>query len=215
MVLNSSAQVLPGFGAADFTFTALSTLFYDPMSIEIGGSWQHAQQARFFAQLDYQFWSNFQPPALVIQQQQGCQLPGGKPCTVTIAPGAFPAMSFINVWIPRVGEEITISDVSTLRFGYAYRPSFLDGVSNGSGNYLDPPKHMLHLGWGLKFQHFLHFETPCQLDLHLGYQYLVLQHIVKTAGNEAGNANDPKIGSPGYDAGGNIFGGGISLSMAL
>jgi hypothetical protein len=44
---------------------------------------------------------------------------------------------------------------------------------------------------------------------------LELQRVVKTSGNEIGIAGDPKIGSPGYDAGGNLLGGGVSLSMAF
>jgi len=117
--------------------------------------------------------------------------------------------------VPRFGEEVLLSETATVRVGYAYRPSILKGVSNGEGNYLDPPKHMINLGLGLIYRHFMGFEVQNHVDFHFSYQYLELQHIVKTAGNETGNASDPKIGTPGYDAGGNLLGGGVSLSLAF
>jgi hypothetical protein len=117
--------------------------------------------------------------------------------------------------IPRVGEEISLSEVSTIRVGYAYRPSFLAEVPNGAGNYLDPPKHMVNLGLGLNYKHFMGFETAARLDFNLSYHALVTQTITKTSGDEAGNPSGTKIGSPGYDAGGKILGGGVTLSLAL
>ncbi len=97
------------------------------------------------------------------------------------------------------------------------RPSIFsdpNGPTEG-GNYLDPAKHSLTLGWGLKYQHFLGFETGCQLDFNVLFQHLPVQHVVKSPGNEVGNLSDLKIGAPGYDAGGNILGGGVSLSLAF
>ena len=114
-----------------------------------------------------------------------------------------------------MGEEWNLNDVTTLRVGYAYRPSMLKNPPNESGNYVDPSKHMIHLGLGLNYKKFLHFEAPCQIDFHLAYHYLILQKITKSAGNEKGDSTDSKIGAPGYDAGGNILGGGVSLSLAF
>lgn len=216
IALNSSARAFGNLAAVDFNFTGTSALFYDPMAIELGGSFRHFNVARFFGQLEYQFWSNYQSPAILIQQPEttNCTPPGS--CgTLRINPGKLPGFTFVNILVPRVGEEIQLTDSMTVRVGYAYRPSILDGVPNGSGNYLDPAKHMANVGLGLRFDRFFSFNQPWNLDFNLAYQYLVTQQITKTAGNEIGTANDLKIGAPGYEAGGNLFGGGVSLTLAI
>lgn len=215
MVLSSAARVFGNFAAVDFNFTALSTLFYDPMALELGGAYKFFSWWKAYAQVDYQFWSAFQAPALVIQQPQTTNC-SGSGCTggsLNISPGSFPAYQYVDVVVPRFGEEFYLNEITTIRLGYAYRPSILGSVSNGNGNYLDPPKHMASLGLGLNYKHFLGFEATNQIDFHLAYQYLIQQTISKTAGNEVGNAADPKIGSPGYVAGGSVYGGGVSLSL--
>jgi hypothetical protein len=117
--------------------------------------------------------------------------------------------------IPRIAEEWTVG-TTKYRFGYGYRPSILkNNPPDGAGNYLDPDKHMFNAGASLEFQHFLGYDTPWRLDLNATYQLLVTESIVKTSGDEAGNAGDPKIGAPGYDAGGSVWGGGASLTFAF
>jgi hypothetical protein len=215
MVLSSAARVFGNFAAVDFNFTALSTLYYDPMSLEWGGTWKYLSWSRAYVQIDYQFWSAFQAPALLIQQVNttSCVGSGCNNGTLVISPGSVPSFPYQDMIVPRFGDEILLSESTTLRLGYVYRPSILGSVSNGNGNYLDPPKHIVTLGLGLKFSHFLGFNTANQIDFHLGYQYLVRQPIFKTAGNESGNLGDSKIGSPSYVAGGANYGGGVSLSL--
>lgn len=215
MVLNSSARVFGDFAAVDFNFTALSALFYDPMAIELGSSWQSSEWSRFYGQVEYQFWGAFQAPALLIQQPQttNCkEQPSGNACpggTLRISPGAVPNFTYVNILVPRVGWEFTPGGgKATWRVGYAYRRSFLSDSPSGPGNYLDPAKHMLNLGLGLNLAYF-------RLDFNLAYQALVSQHVTKTPGNEVGNLADSKIGSPGYDMGGSVYGGGASLSLAF
>lgn len=210
MTLKSAAQVMGPLAALDFNFAATSAIFYDPWTVELGGSWEHHSGARTYAQIDYQIWTLYQPPALLVQQGEV-----KNPPSTTINPGSVPALAYANTLIPRVGEEIKLNDVSTIRFGYAYRPSFLADISNGPGNYLDPAKHMLNVGLGLNYKHFLGYETATRLDFNLSYHALVTQQITKTLGNEAGDMTDQKIGSPGYDAGGKILGGGVTLSLAF
>ena len=210
MTLKSAARAMGPLGALDFNFMANSAIYYDPWTLELGGSLEHFGFGRFYAQIDYQVWNQFQPPALLVNQPDV-----SSPPSTVLAPGSVPALPLLNVVIPRIGEEITLSDVATIRAGYAYRPSFLATPPNGAGNYLDPPKHMASLGLGLKYKHFLIFETATLLDFNLSYHVLVTQHITKTTGNEAADLTDSKIGSPGYDAGGNIYGGGVTLSLAF
>ncbi len=216
MVLKSSARVFGNFAAVDFNFKSLSALFYDPMAIELGGVIALSNKTKIYAQIDYQFWSAFQSPALLLESPQttNCTGPG---CSggVTIAPGILPAFSYVNIWVPRLGFEYAITLMNTLRLGYTYRPSIFASSPTDAGNFLDPNKHIFTWGWGLKFQRLLSLEIPCQLDFHATFQYLERQYISKSSNNEGGLATDSKIGSPGYDAGGNLYGGGVSLSLAL
>jgi long-chain fatty acid transport protein len=204
--LKSAARAFGPLAAVDFNFAAFSTLFYDPMALELGGSLATSSWSRMFLQLDYQIWSKFQAPALDIQQPQG---------SIQITPSSLPKFSYRNIWVPRIGEEFYLSDRVTLRAGYAYRPSILADVPTGAGNYLDPPKHMLNLGLGLNYAQFFGFDIPCNIDLNFTYHYLQRQLIQKTAGNEVGDLSDNKIGYPEYTAGGNVIGGGVSLSLAF
>ena len=219
IILNSAARVLGDFAAIDFNFNALSTLFYDPLAIELGGSWRYSPRGIIYLQVEYQMWGSFEAPALVIQQPTttSCTTAEGTPCTQTvqISPGALPPYPYRNILVPRYGQEIKLDETTVLRFGYAYRPSILAEVSNGSGNYLDPSKHQFNLGLGIEFSHLAGLEIPFHLDFNLSYQRLISQTIVKTPGNEEGDLTDQKIGAPGYTAGGHLLGGGASVSVAF
>ncbi len=218
MTLNSAARVFGNFAAVDFNFTAISALFYDPMAIELGSSWQHNSWGRLFAQVDYQFWSRFEAPALLIQQPKttNCTGNGCDQGTVNISPGSLPSFNYVNIFVPRFGWEITPGDGQIVyRIGYAYRPSVMSNLPTEGGNYLDPPKHMLNLGVGLNYDSFLSFDVPFRLDFNLAYHYLVTQTVTKTPGNEVGDATDLKIGAPGYTAGGSVYGGGATVSFAF
>ncbi len=215
--LNSGARAFGNLAALDFNFKADSALYYDPLSIELGGSYAVLQRTRIVAQLEYQRWSNFEPPALSIQNPQtgactgtGCS--GG----IQISPSKNPSFNFNDTWVPRLGVEHQLNDDQTFRFGYFYRPGIIDPSQlSGAGNLLDPPRHAFSAGFGWRFHHFLHLDTPFTLDVDAQFQTLQTQTITKSAGNEAGTSSDQKIGAPGYQAGGKIFGGGLTLSWAF
>lgn len=214
MVLNSSARIIGGFIAPDFNFLANSTLFYDPLTVELGATLKHLGNNRLYAQLDFQRWSSYQSPTLQVLDPKisGC---GSSGCGVNVSPGNNPPVQYVNIIIPRVGEEVTIGPVS-LRAGYGYRPSFIKDLPTGAGNTLDPPKHMINIGFGYRFQSLFSLQTPWTLDFYGTYHKLVTQKIVKTSGDESGaGTGDLKIGAPGYDAGGKVLGAGVSLSLAL
>lgn len=225
MTLSSGARVFGKSAAIDFSFLANSVLYYDPMTLEMGASLVETAFLKTFVQLDYQFWSNFQVPALQMTQPANPCTTGDSSCgpLPSVSIQSLPVYSFINTWVPRVGQEIAISSAMTLRLGYAYRHSILNGISNGIGNYIDPPKHVLNAGVGIHFLSLPGLKCPADLDFHMSYQKLVSQTVVKGSPvqNEGGVANDPKIGSTwpdpsvGYQAGGNILGGGVSLSLAI
>lgn len=211
MVLKSAAHV--GFPQAiDFSFAANSALFYDPLTLELGGAWQHSPGWKIHLQADYQAWSAYQAPALSIVS---CTDASTDPnCGVVVHNSANPGFTYRNIVIPRVAEEVTVGSW-VLRAGYAYRPSFMENLPTGAGNYLDPPKHMIQAGVGRLFPKFLGSGIPARIDFNLAYHALVTQRVDKTAGDEVGNTSSSKIGAPGYDAGGKILGGGVSLSLAI
>lgn len=220
MKLTSAARVFGDFAAVDFNFTAFSTMFYDPYTLELGWSYLLFDRMRTYFQLDYQAWKLFKAPALIIQQPQTtkCDPTSANPgaCgTVQIAPGAAPSYSYDNIIIPRIGEEFTLSDTIALRVGYAYRPSIISGAQSDVGNYLDPAKHMVNLGLGISGTKLMDYDLPWNLDFNFLFQYLVRQNITKTPGNEAGDPTDLKIAAPGYTAGGTVAGGGVTLSVVF
>jgi hypothetical protein len=195
-----------------FSFAENSTVLYEPLSLELGTSFKTAKDWRTYVEADYQWWGRFQAPGLQIQNGQFCQ--GTSPCGVNISASPGYDYGYQNIIIPRVAEEIAFG-TTLLRFGYAYQPSILKSLPTGAGNYLDPPKHLFNVGTSLEFHHFLGYDTPWRLDLNASYQLLVTQTITKTAGNEAGDPTDSKIGAPNYDAGGSVYGGGASVTFAF
>ncbi len=215
LVFNSSARAFGNLAALDLNFGASSALFYDPLMLETGFSWRHSPRGRLILQADFQNWTRFERPALEVDALEGsCENEDETSCSSLVNPTIFPALALRNLWIPRIAEEITW-EKATLRLGYAYRPSMFSAVPNGAGNYLDPAKHSATIGWGWKFESFLGWNAPATLDLHGAYQHLVAQQITKTPGDEAGTAGKNKIGSPGYTAGGRLWGGGATLTLEL
>jgi hypothetical protein len=208
--ITSGAEVVGS--VIPFSFAESSTLLYEPLSLELGSSFRTSRDFRTYVEVDYQWWSRFQAPGLTIQNGQFC--PGSSPCGVNIQPGPNYDYGYQNIIIPRVAEEISFGK-TLFRVGYAYQPSILKALPTGAGNYLDPPKHLLNVGTSLEFQHFLGYDTSWRLDLNASYQLLVTQTITKTAGNEAGDLTDSKIGAPNYDAGGSVYGGGASVTFAF
>lgn len=205
--VTNGAQLFGNLAALDYNLMALTSLYYDPLTLELGTAIRHSGIAKLYAQLDYEFWSKYQAPALAIQTTNVTSCPNDGNCGVTVVPSNNPQPQYRNILIPHVGEEIEISEATVVRAGYSFRPSMIEGEPIGAGNYLDPPTHEISAGLGFKFSHFLGYAAPCALDLHLAYDLLVSSHITKS---------DPTdIGAPGYDVGGNMIGGGTSVSLAF
>lgn len=212
--VNASSRVLGNIAALDFNFPALATMYYDPLSVELGTKWDYSDTNRFLFQIDYQTWSKFESPALEIQSTDTTTC-SGAPCGIEFSTSKNPSFEYRDIFIPRVGHEWDLGR-STLRVGYSYRPSILKNTPSGAGNYLDPSEHRMVAGWGYQFTKFLDFDTPCRLDFHLAYHQLESQRITKTSGDETGaGSGEQKIGAPGYEAGGRLLGGGLSLNLSL
>ena len=211
--VNTKAAAAGFLPAVPFSFTAASSLTYDPLTVEFGGTLPGPLQTKIYLQLDFQQWNQYQAPMLVIANPQisGC---GSSPCGIILAAGPNLDFNTRNIWVPHLGvEKETESNI--YRIGYQYHPSIFSSPPNGSGNYLDPDRHIMTAGVGFKFKRFLSYERPWNLDLHAAYQALIAQNITKAPGDENGNPAGAKIGSPGYEAGGKIYGGGASISFVF
>ena len=183
----------------DFYFNATSALQYDPLTVEFGTSFQTTSFWTTYLQLEFQNWSAFQIPALNVKNTDTSG--------IVITNSVVPAYAFQNIWVPRIGNEFIIGS-SRIRLGYSYHSSILNGgTPSGLGNYIDPPKHTFSAGYGLELKNFLGLNHPSYLDLHFSYHHLVSGHITKSTSTD--------IGSPGYDIGGKILGGGLSLSFLM
>ncbi len=216
--LQSSARAFGNsFVGLDFNFSGTSAFFYDPMSLEVGSSVLYTSQTRLIAQVDYEVWKDFQAPAVEVldPRTSGC---GSANCGINISPGLALKYPLRNIWVPRIGHEVYFGESNryTTRAGYSYRQGIFSALPTGAGNYLDPDKHIVSLGFGIKFQNLLGHAIPWGVDVYGQYQSLVKQVIRKTPGDELGaGSGDLKIGAPGYETGGKIYGGGATLTFAL
>ncbi|MEK7690300.1 MAG: hypothetical protein AAB425_04695, partial [Bdellovibrionota bacterium] len=66
MTLQSGARAFGNLAALDFHFDAMSSLYYDPMSFELGNSVNIVVRLRIYVQFDYQYWSRYKSPSLEI-----------------------------------------------------------------------------------------------------------------------------------------------------
>ncbi len=207
--VQAATRAIGTVAALNFNFPAIATMYYEPWSAEWGNRFKLSYNQDLFAQVDYQAWSRFKAPALIINTPN-TELGG-----VQFSPGKNSAFEYRDIWVPRLGYEKRW-DATLFRAGYAYRPSILKNPPSGAGNYLDPSEHRISAGMGFEFARFLDFDAPCRLDFHVAYHSLVHQKITKTPGDETGTGTgNQKIGAPGFEAGGHIWGGGLTLNLFL
>ncbi len=204
MQLNATTAIFGSAGAPQVNLLANAALFYEPLSVEIGTTYKVLNYLRTYLQVDFQKWSIFEPSALTLINKEGLQ----------ISTPTNPYQKPRDIYIPRIGQEITLGN-NNIRLGYAFRPGIYKNAPNSSGNAIDPDSHIFTAGAGIKFSRFFLINKSCRLDVHAAYHSLVNQTVTKTAGNEAGNLTDAKIGHPGYKVGGYLYGGGLSFHLEL
>ncbi|MFN7685160.1 MAG: OmpP1/FadL family transporter [Oligoflexia bacterium] len=214
--LTSSARAFGDLAALDIQLSALSALYYDPLSIETGASFQYTDSRRLILQIDVQGWRSFKQPAIAIgEPQNDCEIGSGSSncANLVVSRGILPNYPLRNIVIPRVAHEWNLESTQ-LRAGYAFRPGIFSAPPSQNGNYLDPSRHMFSFGAGFKLIHLFGIATPVLLDTHLLFHQMVSEQVTKSPNTEAGEAGT-KIGSPGYSAGGRVWGGGVSITVAI
>lgn len=198
MYLATTAHTFGTLPGLDLNFDAGSALYFDPATIEISGTFEPLEWLRIVGQLDYGFWGTYASAALSITNvsQTG----------VTLQPSANPAYSTQNIFVPRMGVEMTF-EKHHVRAGYSYKPSILASAPTGSANPVDPTVHRLNLGYGYEFSRFLGLQRPWTLDAHIVWQAFVPGQVTKSGSSDLGYSS--------YSTGGNLVGGGVSVSFAL
>ncbi len=220
ILLSSGARVFGSFAGVDFNFASQSVLYYDPLSIEMGVQLKPWEGWTTHLQVDYQAWKGFTPPSLSIEEPNAnCSYETDTACGINISGSNNPDLELQNIFIPRIAQEIQLTPAWSMRAGYARNPGIFDPSPenySGAGNTLDPPKDIYSFGVSHHFRSFLGHQIPGRLDFHASAHLLETQTITKTPGDELGEGTgDLKIGAPGYQAGGKILGGGVSLSLAF
>lgn len=197
---NAGARIFSGVSAGvDFSYTTQSALFYQPWQFEFNGKNKVADDLALKYGLSYELWSGYQAHAAVIQSAVPINCPSGAAnCEPQFSSGLTPSFKARNIFIPEVAFDWSLGR-DTLEFGYRFKDSIFKGLPTGNGNYLDPPRHDLVLG-------FTHpTEKGWEWNIHGQVSKLTSQTVVKS---------DPTdIGGPGYQASGWIYGGGFSVAI--
>jgi hypothetical protein len=212
MKVHATARAIGTVSALDFAFPALATMYYDPASLEFGGRWAYASGRSLFFEVDYQAWSKFESPAMVVLDPSTSECSPN--CGVDFAAGRNLAPKTRDLFIPRVGHTWSTGDAE-IHAGYLYRPGIYAELPTGAGNAIDPDEHRAAAGYGRGFESFFAFDAPGRIDFHLSYSIFPKRRVDKTAGDENGNTAGRKIGAPGYEIGGSEAGGGLSLQLFL
>lgn len=207
--VQASARAVGTVSAPDFSFPALATMYYDPFTVSAGTRWRYSPASVLFLQLDYQAWSKFRSPVLLIQDQ-ACD----PNCGVDFESGRDLAPRARDLIVPRIGHAWTIG-TREVRAGYAYRPGIYRELPAEAGNAIDPDEHRFSAGYGWAIPSLPFFDAPGRLDLHAGYSIYPKRTIAKSAGDENGKLVNRKVGAPGYETGGHEWGAGFTVQLYL
>ncbi len=197
VVSSSKGEVFSGAGGPDVGFEATSTMHFEPLTAELGSSFEFLPGFSMMAQVNYERWSQFETPALNIMPGQS---------GIPIVGSTQPTPEFRDLWIPRVGFEWHRLPFS-VRLGGGFRKSIVDGAPGSATNYIDPPRQWVSVGGGLEFSRLFGLEAEWSIDAFAHYTRLKTLTITKS------EFEPTAVGSPGYKAGGSIFGGGAGLRI--
>jgi len=185
-----------------YNYNIASTSNYDPHIIRLGLAHKWNPMFKSMFGFEYQFWNNYDSPFLNMSSNSG----------LIVGSRNFQTLSVRNIPVLKLGAEFYLANNSTLRAGYAYQPSPFDHNLGDSGNLIDLDKHIVSLGYGLKFKLW---GQDGEWNTAAQGHFMQSEQILKKTGMENGLAGD-KIGAPGYRVGGTAlaFTTGIQLSFA-
>lgn len=210
--VQAGARAIGNVSALDFAFSSVGTPYYEPFSIRSGTQWRYANEETLSLQLEYQDWSKYEAPSILIldPNTQTCS----PNCGVDFSQGVKFSHPTRSVFIPRIGHTWSFGG-SEFRIGYAYRPGIYRDIPNGAGNMIDPDEHRLTTGYGWEVASLPFFDAPGRFSLHAAYSLYPKKSVVKTSGDENENTLNSKIGAPGYETGGSEWGSGFTLELFL
>ncbi len=210
--VQANARAIGTVSALSFSFPAISTLYYDPLTLQAGTEWKYASGNTLFVQLDYQAWSKYESPAIVIldPQTSACS----PSCGVDFSAGSNLGRKTRDLFIPRIGHTWTYGP-SEIHLGYVYRPGIYAALPTEAGNAIDPDEHRIAAGFGLGFNSLWVFDAPGRFDFHASYSIYPKKHVEKSPGDENGDLSNRKVGDPGYDIGGSEWGSGVTVQLFL
>lgn len=178
--------------------TLTSMIFYDPHTFRLGATTKF-KDAEYYAGLEYQMWSNYQPPTMKVERTAGAVVPSSN----------FEKIQIRDTINPRVGVKINVTDRWSTLLGAQYRMTPLKGDFSGSGNSIDS-NTIVGTG-GLQYRMVI-WSKDVSLGAALQYHHLMDKRVTKSPGQENGNAGN-KLGGPGYDIGGYILAGSVGAKF--
>lgn len=165
-------------------------IYYDPHIFRLSHS-QRFHSFEVFFTLEYQLWDNYRAPTIKISNLGG---------TVK-ASDNFEQLQLKNIFVPKLGLKLFVTEKMKLMAGIAYRQSPFNSNFSGAGNTIDT--NVLMYSGGASYDIQL-FGKDIQLGASLQYHRLEEKDVIKTLGQENGS-DGVKIASPGYKIGGNII----------
>lgn len=175
-----------------------SMIFYDPHIFRIGTGSQFGM-VKLYTLLEYQMWGNYKTPLMKVAKRGGGIQPSSD----------YEVLKVDDIFVPKIGMGLVLTDSIELDLGLAYKPSPIDGDFSGSGNSIDSDSTIVS---GAALYKIKIFDLPLQLGGSLQYHMLKDKTVTKTAGLENGDAGN-KIGAPGYKIGGSVLVGSLGLTM--
>jgi long-subunit fatty acid transport protein len=195
MNLDVQSLVSGWFGGIPFQFLVDSSLFYDPLTVEFGGSISAGERLKLLASVTWENWDKYISPFARLNPVT----PSGNPATIDD--------QFKDLWVPRVGFEFYDNDV-TLRAGYEYWQSPVPVQSAVNTNILDSNRHIVGFGVGFNLARVLGMKDSV-LQMDVGGQYHFLEEVLLQ------KVNSQAIGAPNYTIGGNVWVYAASISTGL
>lgn len=162
-------------------------MHYTPPQLAVGAQYQVTDDLKLALDLKLDLWGFAPSPALDVQVKLRGEIPEGLGLDEALSFGSNDGPpGFIHVVTPSLSGEWRMPDkVSTLRFGYAYRPTFVPDQL-GSTNWLDNTAHVLAAGATFGFVDPSGiFSKPLKLDLAAQGQVMQPRSVDKTQERDA------------------------------